>query len=102
MNNKNLSGEVYFKVEHNYSVRIPGNKIDIIKAAMEAEIQEYKDGNGLEYMDEVYALFSSKYEDALESALLVFAYYYGDDFGAHITDNGYDGDDEDIDIQVRL
>ena len=53
-------------------------------------------------MDEVYALFSSKYEDALESALLVFAYYYGDDFGAHITDNGYDGDDEDIDIQVRL
>ena len=101
MYNKNFHGEVYFKVEHSYSVEIPGDKLEQIKSAMEADIQAYKEGKSID-MYEIYEIYKSKYDDAKESALLAYAYYYGDDFDVEVYDNGYDGDDEDIDIQVRL
>ena len=102
MYNKNFHGEVYFKVEHNYSVEIPGDKLEQIKSAMEADIQAYKERKICDFMPDIYEIYNSKYGDAKESALLAYAYYYGEDFDVEVYDNGYDGDDEDNDIQVRL
>ena len=101
MYNKNFHGEVYFKVEHSYSVEIPGDKLEEIKSAMEADIQAYKEGKNFDMYD-IYEIYRHNYDDAKDAALLAYAYYYGDDFDVEVYDNGYDGDDEDVDIQVRL
>ena len=42
--------EVYFYVEHNYSLDIPEDKIEQIKADMEADLKKYASG---EYISDI-------------------------------------------------
>ncbi len=84
--------EVYFYVEHNYSLDIPEDKIEQIKADMEADLKKYASGEYISDMEEISKFYNNGCVDGKETALVAYAYYRAEDYGLEPIENYYEDD----------
>ena len=95
-----MNFEVSFYVEHNYSLFIPEDKIEQIKADMEADLKRYASGEYISDMARIAEFYNSNYVDGKETALVAYAYYRADDYGLRIQENYYEDDESSEEIHI--
>lgn len=92
--------EVSFYVEHNYSLYIPEDKIEQIKADMEADLKRFASGEYISEMSKIAEFYNNGCDDGKETALAAYAYYRADDYGLRVKENYYEDDESSEEIRI--